>query len=440
MSLVDGSTVANISELLKETYSPDVINKQFKDFTQTYDRLEKSDRRIAGKKYNFNITYANPMGGGARGDNQLLPSPLTGKYDQGNIVPTFNYHRLRHTGPAIEAAKGNASAFMEAMGGEVEMALNALAVDLNRQCHSDGFGALATLTAASDSLSTTATWTATCDNDVGLMNLQEGMVIDFYNTAGAIDQSATSSRILSLNPATKVITFEANDGTYKADHPIVAARSYTIATDTVPSGSVIVRQGAREAAFATSDTPIEITGLEGIYDDGTLLASFEGVTISGNPKWTANVLGNSGVNRELTQNLMLQAINRTRIASGRQINKIRMGLGQQRKYFELLAPDVRYVPTKLEGGYETLTFSAGDGKIEIFVDPAQPPNKMYFEPNGVIKKYEQKPLGWIEADQRLHQRADYDAYDQALCIYTNLGVENRNSLSLLKDLTEPALY
>jgi hypothetical protein len=117
-----------------------------------------------------------------------------------------------------------------------------------------------------------------------------------------------------------------------------------------------------------------------------------------------------------------------------------MGLGQQRKYFELLAPDVRYIPTKLEGGYETLTFSAGDGKIEIVTDPAQPPNKMYFEPNGIIKKYEQKPLGWIEADQRLHQVADYDAYDQALCIYTNLGVENRNCLSLLKDLTEPALY
>jgi hypothetical protein len=440
MSDVDGSTAANISELLKETYSGAVINKQFKDFTQTYERIEKSDRRIAGKKYNFNITYANPMGGGARGDNQLLPSPLTGKYDQGNIRPTFNYHRLRHTGPAIEASKGDAAAFMEAMGGEVEMALNALAVDLNRQCHSDGFGAMATLSEDSDALSTSATWEATCDNDVGLAQLQEGMVVDFYTAGGAIDQSATSSRILSLNPATKVITFEANDGTYKADHPIVAARSYTIATDAVPSGSIIVRQGARAAVHATTNDPIEITGLDGLYDDGTLLASFEGVTVADFPKWSANVLRNSGVNRELTVTLMLQAIQRTRIASGMRISTIRMGLGQQRKYFDLLAPDVRYVPTEFKGGYEMLTFHAGDGAIEILVDPAQKPNKIYFEPKSIVKKYETKPLGWIDADQRLHQRADFDAYDQALCIYTNLGVENRNCLSLLTDLTEPPLY
>lgn len=437
--LVAGSTRANMAELLKETYG-DVINRQFYDEVTTYNQFKTADRKPSGLGYNFNATYANPQGSGARADGALLPSPLPGKYDKGRINPVYNYARLRMSGPAIAAAKDNMSAFMVDLGGEIENLYNGLVVDLNRQCHSDGFGALATLSAASDSLSTTATWTATCDNDTGLMNLQEGMVIDFYNTAGAIDQSATSSRILSLNPVTKVVTFEANDGTYKADHPIVAARSYTIATDTVPSGSVIVRQGAREAAFATSDTPIEITGLQGIYDDGTLLSTFENIVVADNPRWKANILSNSGVNRELTVNLMLQALDRTRIASGMKASMMRMGLGQKRKYSELLSPDVRFAPTELRGGYEVLTFSGGDGTVEMLIDPVQAPNRVYFEVKDAIKKYELEPLGWGDFNGTIQQRQDYDQGDQFLRIYANLGVEKRSCLTLLKDLTEPSLY
>lgn len=437
--LVDGSTRANMAELLKETYG-DVINRQFNDEVLTYNQFEKSERAPAGLGYNFNATYANPQGVGARGDGQLLPSPLPGKYDKGRINPVYMYGRLRMSGPAIAAAKGNMASFMSNLGSEVENVYNALVVDVNRQCHSDGFGALATLSAASDALSTTTTWTATCNNDVGLMNLQEGMVVDFYSTAGAIDQSATSSRILSLNPATKVITFEANDGTYKADHPIVAARSYTIATDAVPIGSVIVRQGARLAAFATTDTPIEITGLQGIYDDGTLLATFENILVSANTKWKANIVSNSGVNRELTISLMLQALDRTRIASGVTPSLMRLGLGQKRKYADLLSPDVRFAPTELRGGYEILTFSGGNGAVEMLVDPVTSPNRIYFEPKGAIKKYELEPLGWGDFGGTMQQRPDYDQGDQFLKLYTQLGCEKRNQLTLLKDLTEPALY
>jgi hypothetical protein len=122
------------------------------------------------------------------------------------------------------------------------------------------------------------------------------------------------------------------------------------------------------------------------------------------------------------------------------IKTMRMGLGQRRKYANILLPDVRFAPTELRGGYETLTFAGGDGSVKMVIDPDLSPNKIYCEPDGVIQKYEMTPLGWGNLDQQIHQRAGYDEWDQFLRIYTNIGCEQRNCLTLIKDLVEPNLY
>jgi hypothetical protein len=202
-----------------------------------------------------------------------------------------------------------------------------------------------------------------------------------------------------------------------------------------------VKVGARDASWASTDTPAELTGLTGIFDDGTNLAVFENITVASNPKWAANIISNSSVNRELTIDLMLNACDLTRTRSGQKVDQILFGLGQRRKYANLLLPDVRFAPTVLKGGYETLTFSGGDGSIEMIVDPIAQPNMIFFSPKGAIQKYELSPLGWGNLDgSQLHQRAGYDEWDAFLRIYTQLGTEQRNNLTLLKDLTEPTLY
>jgi hypothetical protein len=180
-------------------------------------------------------------------------------------------------------------------------------------------------------------------------------------------------------------------------------------------------------------------GLDGIFDDGTNKAVFEGITVASNPKWAANVLGNSSVNRELSVDLMLQAADLSRKRGGDKVDTILMGLGQRRKYANLFLGDVRFDPEVLKGGYRTLTFAAGDGSIKIIIDHLNQPNRIYFFPMSVIQKYELTPLGWGNLDNsQLHQRSGYDEWDAFLRIYTELGVEQRNSLTLLKDLVEPA--
>jgi hypothetical protein len=435
----DYHDLTSLTDTLKTVYGQGLTN-QFEDEKTTYNQFPKSERKPKGLGYEFGLRYARAQSVGGRGESQALPPPLVGKFDKGTIVPRYVYGVIRMTGPAISAAKGDAAAFVDGLADSVEDIYNSLVVDLNRQCHSDGFGLLATLSAVSDALTTSgSTWTITCNNDVGVKYLKEGMIVDFFQST-AIDESSVASRISSVDPFTKTAEMEPNDGTYKAIHPIVAARNYTIATDTVASGSYVVRMGARAATHATTNTPYEMTGLDGIFDDGTLLATFENIIVANYPKWKANVLGNNSVNRELSIDLMLQACDLTRVQSGKAATVIRLGLGQRRKYAALLSPDVRFAPGELKGGYEVLTFSAGDGSIKMVVDPDTQPNKMYFHPEGIIQKYEMEALGWGNLDQQMHWVSGYDQWDQFLRIYTNLGVEQRNCLTLIKDLVEPPLY
>jgi hypothetical protein len=435
---IDYHDLTAIQDELKNVYGKGLQN-QFADEKTTYNQFPKSERKPRGLGYVFGTRWARAQGVGARRESEMLPDPLAGKYKQGTINPKYIYGTLRMTGPAIEASKGDMAAFVEGLSDSINDIYEAMIVDLNRQSCSDGFGMLGTVSVQSDALSASVAWTVTFDNDLGVSRIIPGMVVDFYVGAD-IDQSAVASRVQSVDPVAKTIEMEGNDGTYKANHPIVAARSYTIATDVLAAAEQMVRSGAREAAHATTDTTVEMTGLEGIYDDGTLLASFENITVADYPMWEANMIGNSSVNRELSLNLMLQALDVTRAHSGKTVKTMRMGLGQRRKYANLLLPDVRFAPAELIGGYETLTFSGGDGSVKLVIDPALPPSKIFCEPEGAIQKYEMTPLGWGKLDQQIHQRQGYDEWDQFLRVYTNLGCEQRNHLTLIKDLVEPSLY
>lgn len=436
---------SNLTEILKTVYGEGLTN-QFNDEKITYNLFPKSDRKPGGKGYVFGLRYARAQGTGARGESAILPDPLTGKKDQGTITPKYNYGSIRITGPAIEIAKGNAAAFVDGLADEIDDIYQSIIVDLNRQCHWDGHGQLGRLSAGA-SYTGNATWAGTFDNDIGVKYFQEGQFVDFYVSAGDSMEGNTTvtcaagSRILSITPSTNVVIFEAPLAAYLTNHPTAYGFTNTNA-HSIAAGCMAIKAGMRAASSWTSaSTTTEITGLTGIFDDGTNLSSFEGITVATHPHWKANVISNSSVNRELTIDLMINAVDVTRMRSGKKVDLIRMGLGQRRKYANLLLPDVRFAPTVLKGGYETLTFSAGDGSIEMIIDPMTQPNMIFFEPRGVIQKYELSPLGWGNLDgSQLHQRAQYDEWDAFLRIYHQLGCEQRNCLTVVKDLCEPSMY
>jgi len=427
--------------VLKRVYG-DRITNLFSRQKQAYNHFDKSSRRAqyspGGSGYYFALRRSDIESVGARTENAYLPEPLSYDAVQGRIKPRLMYAVLRLSGLAVESGKTDVQAFASIQGDAIMSTYNSLIVDLNRMVWGDGYGKLGVLSTSVATVATDATWTAKFDNDLGVRYIRKGMVCDFYNSAGAIDESASGVRVDSINPSTRTVTFEKHAGAYKTYHPNTAAQSYTAATAAIPADSELVRYGAREADYATDDTSREMMGLLGMFDDGTLITTFENVNTGTYPEFVANVLDNSSVNRELSIDLMLAACDMTATRSDKTVGRIWMGLGQRRKYFALLSPDVRYAPAEFVGGYETLRFSQ-DASIELRIDPYCQPNKLFFEPRGEIKKYELTPIGWGGMDQqRMHWRQDYDQATAFLRIYTELGVEDRRSLTLLDDLTEPA--
>lgn len=446
----DIASGGQLVEILKYVYGTGLTN-QFADEKTTYNQFPMSERKPKGKGYVFGARSSRAQGVGARLESAKLPDPLVGKFDQGTILPKYIYGVIRITGPAIEAAKGDVAAFVDGLSDSVDDIYQSVVVDLNRMSWGDSHGHLATLSAAVASFNTDATSHAIVyvDNDTEVRYLQEGMIVDFFTTAGGgpvggvNGDSVTSMRILKIDPVAHKVTFEAlGRADYADNHPRGAWGTSAVMTAAEPltTSDIMVRQGARAQTWTSADTSVEMMGLLGIYDDGTLIDTFEGINADTYKWWNANILSNSSVDRELSMDLMLRALDLTRRQSGAQPSFMRMGLGQRRKYANLLLPDVRFAPTVLKGGYETLTFAGGDGTVTIVIDPIARPGKIFFEPDGVIQKYEMTPLGWGNLDQQLHWRSGYDEWDMFLRIYTNLGCEQRNSLTLLSDLVEPALF
>ena len=444
----DGTANTGIYEILKFVYGTGLTN-QFADEKTTYNQFPKSGRKPSGKGYVFGVREARAQSVGARLESGKLPDPLVGKHDQGKILPRYIYGSMRITGPAIEAAKGDAAAFVDSLSDGVEDIYQSVVVQLNRMAWGDSFGHVATLSAASSQHETNA-YTIYCDNDMEVRYLQNGGLYDIYVSDGSAPEDdgtgtaghlAIAQRVSAIDPVAHSVTFETDSAAnYGANHPRTDMASATQTTTTLEDNAMVIAMGARELAHASSDTPVEMMGLLGIYDDGTLLDTFEDIDADSYPYWRANKLTNGGVARELSMDLMLRALDLSRRSAGAKPSFMRMGLGQRRKYANLLLPDVRFQPTVLKGGYETLTFAGGDGTVTIVIDPIAQPNKIFFEPEGSIAKYEMTPLGWGALDQQMHQRAGYDEWDCFLRIYTNLGTEQRNNLTLLGDLVEPTLF
>jgi len=436
--------LTNLTNALKNVYG-DGLKNQFADEKITYNLFPKSDKSPKGLGYVFGLRIARNQSTGGRAESGKLPDPMTGIKIQGKITPAYLYGSMRITGPAIEAAKGNEAAFVDGLADEIEDIYQSIVVDMNRQMHWDGYGQIGRASAASIAAAN-GTYAVTFDNDLGVKYFIEGQLVDFYVSSGltavcnGTASGAIAQRIKAVNPSTRVVTFETNATTFQANHPTLSSitNGASIAT---PIGAVVVKMGARAAVHAAGNTAYEITGLDGMFDDGTNLTTYENIVVATYPKFKANILSNSSVNREVSIDLMLQAVDVVRTASGASVKKMLMGLGQKRKYANLLMPDVRFAPGKLVGGYEVLTFSGGDGSVEIIVDPMCQPNRIYVYPDDVIQKYEMSPLGWGNLDNsQLHQRAGYDEWDAYLRIYTQLGAEQRNCLALIKDLVEPNLY
>lgn len=393
-----GATLTTATNILKEIYEPR-IREQLQNWLKTSKRIEQTSEgvtsEVGGKYVVFPVHVKRNHGIGARLEMEQLPTAQNQGYGRAQVNLSYQYGAVRLSGQSMELANSNFQAFASVLDEEVNGIQRDLAKDYNRQVYGTSAGILVTITGANAGNVIPATNT---------QYLEVGMVIDIYDATGAT-QKAAARKITAITKNTN----------FTIDGPAVVTVNTDIAT----------RQGNLNR---------ELIGLQQIIAATGVLFNIDPAT---EPLWASVVNANGGVNRALSESLMIRMVDDI-YTNGGNTTAIFTTLGVRRSYFNLLVQQRRYCDTKdFGGGFTGLAFTTDNGEIPLIADVDCQPNRMYFVNEKEIKLYRESDWGFMDRDGSKWQRViGYDAYDATLYKYCQFGTHRRNSHGLVSDVTE----
>jgi hypothetical protein len=397
------TTLTIVDPILKEIYEAR-IRDQLNSEVITLKRIEKTSEGVShdvgGKYVAFPIRTRRNHGIGARNENEPLPDPRSQKYAAARVNLAYLYGALSLTGQSMELAENNSQAFASVLDSEIEGLRETLTKDTNRQMYGTSDGIMATITADG---SNTFTVSST-------QYLEVGMMVDVWDVTFA-SEKLDNREITAINTSTGVVTYSGADGT-------------TAATD------VVTRTGSQQREKIGFRQIVAATGA--LYN----------INPATEPVWASTVLANGGVNRPLSEGLMIKMVDDIRTQGGGSPTVIFTSLGVRRAYFQLLSQQRRYNDTvEFAGGFKGLKFETDGGEIPVISDTDAQGNRMYFINEKQIKLYEANSWSFMNRDGSNWQRViqstgNYDAYQAMLYKYCQVGTHRRNSHGLLSDLAE----
>jgi hypothetical protein len=402
------ASLTTAAALLKEIYEPG-LTEQLNTEVVGLRRIERSAKGVVhdvgGRYVRFGVRVRRNQGLGYRQELETLPTGGQQGYAVAQVGLKYGYGRLRLSGQVMELAESNEQAFINVMSEEVDGLKSDTLKDCNRIFYGDASGVLSTVTANATANTLTAN---------NAQYLEVGQVIDVVSTAGAV-RGATRN-IVSITPGTFPAAAVVYDG---AD----------ITTDI--TGDLIVRTGSGPVSATVFREP---NGLKSIVTSTGALYNIDPAV---EPVWAAVVDQNSGVNRPVSETLMIANVHAARRYGGT-TSVIFANLGVMRSYFNLLTAQRRFTNTKeFAGGFEGLAFSAGKGDIPVVEDLDAPLNTMYGIDEKSITVYRDKDWHFPQPDGTMWKWVhDVDAWETLLRQYWEIGVHKRNSNFVIRDLTE----
>lgn len=402
-------TMAAVDNILKEVYEDGGINDQLQSEITALTRIENSSEgvthEVGGKYVRFPVRVKRNHGIGARNENEALPIPRTQGYADAQVKLKYLYGSLELTGQTFELAEKNFQAFASVLDQEVNGLKEGLSKDSARQVYGTTKGVLATANAAG------STTTFECSTDQA-QYLEIGMFVDVFTSADASRVADVEVTDISDSGGTTTVTFTPAAGAATA------------------SGDYLTRDNSRDK---------EITGLDNIVKDSGTLYNIDPTS---QPVWKSSVDSNGGVNRSLSEGIMITMVDTIRKKGGGVPSVIFTGLGVRRAYFNLLVQQRRTTNTQdFTGGFKGLAFVTGKGEIPIVEDVDCRANTMLFLNEKEIKLYNAGPWSFMDRDGSKWDRVvtssgKFDAYSATLYKYCEMGTHRRNSHGRIDDLTE----
>jgi len=326
------ASTTDVVEALKYTYGVDQVLYLVNQEVVCWNMFQKMKKPLGGRgQFIMPIMVKNPGAWTGLAEGGSLPSNLNPDTAEANFSLTEFAGLYNMSWKLLQDARNSKFAFQTALkmmeGGFRRRVLKLINADLI----SDGLGKLGIMPAADNQTTIT----------VGeLPSVDVGMVVDLMDASDNNAKLADSATVTAVDVPNRTVTISggAPSGT--------AAGDYFVVQDTVATGTSYHTNGL--LGIIDNDDPPAPKGDFGGIDRGT----------AGNEYWESVVLANSGTNRALTEDLMMQLEDSVREKGGGSLNAYISNLAIIRRYHELLREDVFFGMSSPKG----LDSGAGVGR------------------------------------------------------------------------------
>lgn len=308
------ATTTNVVEALKYTYGADRLEIILNKRSICWNIFKKSMARGGGRGQHIIPLYTQlPEAISGTTEGGAKPSVLQPDTDEATFTMqeyTGNYDVTWKL--LSDASGGNRIAFEKALTILDRGIRIGFAQDISNDMLGDGRGVLASLPAADDTSPVTVSRP---------IRARKGMVVDIMDTDDDT-KHLDSGTISAVDTGANTI---AVSGTITS----TGALDYFVRQDT--------------ADDSVSDA-LHVNGLVGIVDNAnpaSIVGNYGGINRStaGNEWWESTVLANGGTNRELTEDLMLEAIHDARLKGGGSPNMILTNPRVFRRYYQMFVAE-----------------------------------------------------------------------------------------------------
>ena len=435
MSVISGNyqDTENFAGALKVFYAAKMIQTLNRDVVLRNRLKNMGKKKWTGLQHETSVNLGSSQAVGARPEGGYIPDAGNNTYAKAEIKSKYNYCTVSVTGVA-DARSGGKGAWAKVKAEAVQQSAEDLAFDLGRQCYGSPEGTLGVVKSFSTGVITLfgegESFDSTNEPIWGWRtskNFRVGQKVAWGNISGSEFGASPS-----VGGGYGKVTAVADDGTF-------TSVTITKTSGADPAQNDVVVRGDDSAAGKHAYGN-EMNGLTNIVDDGSKYASLHGISSATHAGWAAKVFQNpssAGTKRPLTEQLLQHAIDKIKTRSNGKPD-LAICHTSVRNAFVFHLKDQgreRFAPMKMQGGWSTLTYNAGDRPLDIVADRQARHHRLYLLDTRYIHNYEVLPFAWDQANgstwKWVSGRDEMIAFGKT---YGELGTTNRGAHGVIEDI------
>ena len=269
-----------LTGMLKVNFSDSIIETAVTR-SYIYDLFEEQPAEMGpeGRYRELSDRIGNPEGSGARDEQSFLPVPGTAAWLNPRIRMKRNYMTIQTTSAGIENAVKGKAAFGNFAESVIVPALDSFKDDLDRQCIGYGYGILCRIDGSpSTTVPIDAPYGIASDVKGWLPGLRRGMrIVAGPNADGTgLRANGASRLILSVDP-------DANAGGGQLTLDSAAPSDWA-------DNDYLFRGDDLGNNAPVNGSEVEMSGLLGMIDNGTILGTFQNISRTTYPEYNSRVI------------------------------------------------------------------------------------------------------------------------------------------------------